>query len=74
MQIFVKMPPGHTSTLDVLTSDYISTVKALIQDKEGIPRGEQRLIFAGTQMKKGRLSLYGVQNESTVVLVPTAAE
>eukprot|EP00928_Gymnodinium_smaydae_P026956 TRINITY_DN21000_c0_g1_i1.p1 TRINITY_DN21000_c0_g1~~TRINITY_DN21000_c0_g1_i1.p1 ORF type:complete len:395 (-),score=35.95 TRINITY_DN21000_c0_g1_i1:206-1336(-) len=70
MHIFVKALPRKTITLSAEPDDTIATVKALIQDMEGIPVDQQRIVQAGIEFEDGRsLSDYNILNNAIVYLL-----
>ena len=71
MQILVKnFQTRRTFSLEVAASDTIESVKAKIQEKEGMPLNEQRLIYSGGVLDDDGKTLgdYGIRKEETIII------
>ena len=70
MQLFIRRLSGKVSQLNVEPTDTVMSLKQKIQDKEGIPPDQQRLIFVGKQLEDERmLWTYGLEENSALILV-----
>ena len=69
MKIFIKSLNGKTTIFEIKPNETIDNIKHMIQDYEGIPADQQRLIFAGKLIENGHsITEYNIHNESTIHL------
>lgn len=69
-EVFVKTLTGKTITLYLDATSTIDAAKSDIEDQEGIPADQQRLIFSGKQLEDGRtLGDYTIQPQSTLHMI-----
>jgi len=70
MQVFVKTLTGKTITVDCEPDESVESLKAKIQEKEGVAPDQQRIIFGGKQLDSLKsLSDYDIDDDSTLHLV-----
>ncbi|XP_067911657.1 polyubiquitin-like [Heterodontus francisci] len=70
MQIFLKNDKGKISTYDVLSTESVQAFRARVQQQEGVPANQQRLMYEGKQLEDGRLlSDYNIQPQGTIFLL-----
>ncbi|VDL62650.1 unnamed protein product [Hymenolepis diminuta] len=70
MLIKVKTLVGKEIEIDIDQTDKIERIKERIEEKEGIPPPQQRLIFSGKQMNDEKtVQEYKIQGGSVLHLV-----
>ena len=70
MQVFIKTLTGRTVAIVTEETDTVLSVKIKLQEKDGVPVDEQRLIFGGHQLEDKRtLKFYNIEKDSTIHLV-----
>ena len=68
--IKVKTPTGREIQVDIDPDCKIQRIKEIIEEKEGIPPSQQRLIFSGKQMSDEKTAMdYKIEGGASLHLV-----
>ena len=69
-QIFISTLTGKTVTIVVRKDDSVKNLKEKVQDREGIPSDQQRIVYAGKELLDHKtLSDYDISKDATLHLV-----
>ncbi|KAM4577816.1 polyubiquitin-like [Fundulus diaphanus] len=69
IQVFLKNEKGTNSTYKVTTEETVEDFKKRVQEREGVPANQQRLIHESREMDAGKLADYNVRELSTIYLM-----
>ncbi|XP_030271611.1 polyubiquitin-like [Sparus aurata] len=69
IQVFLRNEKGQLSTYDITPEETVDHFKARVEQREGVPVSQQRLLHQSRQMTTGRLTDYDVTNQSTIHLL-----
>lgn len=69
MELYLKTLTGNTITLNVDQYEHVGYLKTRIFEKEQIPVGQQKLVFAGKLLEDNKtLESYNIEKECTIQL------
>ncbi|XP_047447960.1 polyubiquitin-B-like [Mugil cephalus] len=68
IQVFLRNEKGQTSSYDIKPNETVNDFKRRVEQREGVPVSQQRLIHEGKEMTTGKLSDYNVRTHSTIFL------
>ncbi|XP_015249827.1 PREDICTED: polyubiquitin-like [Cyprinodon variegatus] len=67
-QVFLQNEKGKTSTYDITGDETVENFKRRVQEREGVPANQFRLIHEGREMQGGKLTDYNVKKHSTITM------
>ncbi len=70
MKLVIRIPTGKRLEIEADAADTVDRLKERIQEREGIPANQQRLLFSGNKLVgKESLTMYNIQEGSEIYLV-----